>query len=50
MMPRLETTDKVALAIAIILIAGGFLALAYPQDLFMGRATNYPKEPPGDAS
>jgi dipeptide/tripeptide permease len=41
MMPRLESTDKVALVIGAILIVGGFFALLIPQDFAFGRATNF---------
>ncbi len=43
MIPRFQTMDKIALVIAALLIAGGLFALAVPQDLVFGRATNYPK-------
>jgi hypothetical protein len=43
MMARFETTDKVALIIAALLIVGGFFALLLPQDFTFGRATNFPK-------
>lgn len=42
-MMRLQTTDKVALIIAALLIVGGFFALLLPQDFAFGRATNFPK-------
>jgi hypothetical protein len=41
MTPRFETTDKLALLIAALLIAGGFFALLAPQDFAFGRATNF---------
>jgi hypothetical protein len=40
---QLQTTDKVALVIALLLVVGGFFTLLAPQDLTFGRATNYPK-------
>jgi hypothetical protein len=40
MMARFETTDKVALVIAVLLIVVGFFALLLPQDFTFGRATN----------
>jgi len=40
---QLETTDKVALLIAALLIIAGFIALLAPQDLAFGRATNFPR-------
>ena len=40
---RFETTDKVALILALLLLLGGFFAILLPQDLAFGRATNYPK-------
>ena len=43
MMARFETTDKVALVIAALLIVGGFFALLIPQDFTFGRATNFPR-------
>jgi hypothetical protein len=43
MTARFETTDKVALLIATLLIVGGFFALLLPQDFTFGRATNFPK-------
>jgi hypothetical protein len=43
MIPRLQTMDKVALVVALLLIVGGVFTLLAPQDLTFGRATNYPK-------
>ena len=43
MIARFEATDKAALAIATLLIVGGFFALLLPQDFTFGRATNFPK-------
>jgi len=43
MMAWLQTTDKVALVIAALLIIGGFFGLLLPQDFAFGRATNFPK-------
>ena len=43
MTARFETTDKVALILALLLILGGFFAILAPQNLTFGRATNYPR-------
>jgi hypothetical protein len=41
MRAQLESTDKIALVIAALLIGGGFFALFVPQDFTFGRATNF---------
>jgi hypothetical protein len=43
MTQRFGTMDRIALLIAALLLTGGFCALLFPQDIFFGRATNYPK-------
>jgi len=43
MISRLQTMDRVALVVALLLIAGGFFTLLAPQDVTFGRATNYLK-------
>ena len=35
--------DRVMLILATLLVVAGFFILLHPQNVFFGRATNYPK-------